>query len=196
MSFKKPENQYRSAPFWSLNGKLEKEELRRQIGTLKEMGFGGAFVHSRNGLDTEYMSEEWLDLVSFCADELEREGMDAWLYDEDRWPSGTCGGYVTREPRYRLKFLSLRLMSGEEYARKDFGGALVGAYVLKLSGEPFPPLPGLDPRAGMRIESFEKLTGSAPGGRIGRRRVRGGARARVLLQRLYLCRYHESGGDA
>ena len=163
MSFEKPENQYRSAPFWSLNGKLEREELRRQIGTLKEMGFGGAFVHSRNGLDTEYMSEEWLDLVSFCADELEREGMDAWLYDEDRWPSGTCGGYVTREPRYRLKFLSLRLMSGEEYARRDFGGALVGAYVLKLSGEPFPPLPGLDPRAGMRIESFEKLTGSAPG---------------------------------
>ena len=31
--------------------------------------------------------------------------MLTWLYDEDRWPSGYGGGYVTKDSRYRMRFL-------------------------------------------------------------------------------------------
>ena len=31
--------------------------------------------------------------------------MLAWLYDEDRWPSGAAGGLVTKDHRYRQRFL-------------------------------------------------------------------------------------------
>ncbi len=31
--------------------------------------------------------------------------MLCWLYDEDRWPSGAAGGYVTRDVRYRARHL-------------------------------------------------------------------------------------------
>ncbi|MBQ7152325.1 MAG: hypothetical protein IJR83_00095 [Clostridia bacterium] len=31
--------------------------------------------------------------------------MEAWLYDEDRWPSGSAGGKATIDPKYRMKSL-------------------------------------------------------------------------------------------
>ena len=48
-----PGAEYRGKPFWSWNGALEEEELLRQIDVMKEMGFGGYFMHSRTGLITE-----------------------------------------------------------------------------------------------------------------------------------------------
>ena len=58
---------YRGKPFWSWNGDLQEEELLAQIDALKEMGFGGYFMHSRTGLITEYMGEKWFSLVRACA---------------------------------------------------------------------------------------------------------------------------------
>lgn len=101
--FEHPTKEYRAKPFWALNGKLEKKNLKFQIERMKEMGFGGAFLHSRTGLQTEYMSEEWLDLIDYAVEEFKKQGMDAYLYDEDRWPSGTCGGLVTKIKEYRAK---------------------------------------------------------------------------------------------
>ena len=106
--FRSPGKEYRGAPFWAWNGALDREELLRQVGCFREMGFGGFHMHVRSGLSTPYMSEEFLDLVEACADEAERRDMLAWLYDEDRWPSGFAGGLVTREhPEYRRRWLVL-----------------------------------------------------------------------------------------
>lgn len=102
----KPEAKYLGKPFWSWNGDLQKEELLRQIGVMKEMGFGGFFMHSRTGLITEYMGEKWFSLIRACAEYGNGLGMEAWLYDEDRWPSGTCGGLVTKNRDYCLRFIS------------------------------------------------------------------------------------------
>ena len=41
------------APFWAWNGKLEKDELVRQINVMKEMGLGGFHMHVRSGLDIQ-----------------------------------------------------------------------------------------------------------------------------------------------
>ncbi len=101
--FKNPGKEYRSIPFWSLNGKLTKEELKKQLDYMKEMGFGGAFLHSRTGLETEYMSDEWLDYMEYCTQVLKENGMYTYLYDEDRYPSGTCGGMVTMNKEFREK---------------------------------------------------------------------------------------------
>ena len=56
--FAQPGAAYRGKPFWSWNGELEKEALLRQVHVLKEMGFGGFFMHSRAGLATEYLGDE------------------------------------------------------------------------------------------------------------------------------------------
>ena len=101
--FQNPGPEYRGKPFWAWNGELKKEEIAFQIGCLKEMGFGGAFLHSRTGLATEYMSDEWMRLVGYASELLNDQGMQAYLYDEDRWPSGTCGGLVTKTKEFRAK---------------------------------------------------------------------------------------------
>ncbi len=108
--FANPGSEYRGKPFWAWNGKLEEGELRRQIRVFKRMGLGGAFMHSRVGLATDYLSEEWFALVAACADEARKNGMEAWLYDEDRWPSGAAGGIVTRKKKFRHKNLVVNVI--------------------------------------------------------------------------------------
>ena len=42
--FAHPTAAYRSAPFWSWNGPLERKRLERQIAVFREMGFGGFWI--------------------------------------------------------------------------------------------------------------------------------------------------------
>ena len=104
--FASPTAEYRAAPFWGWNCKLEKRQLLQQIDYIKEMGFGGFYMHSRTGLDTEHLGDEFLQMVKACCDKAEQEQLLAWLYDEDRWPSGSAGGKVTKEPKFRRKRLA------------------------------------------------------------------------------------------
>ncbi len=105
--FRNPPSEYRGAPFWAWNGKMEPDELRRQIRLMHRMGLGGFFMHSRVGLETPYLSDEWMDCVAACVDEAKKLNMRAWLYDEDRWPSGAAGGMVTKNPAYRERELEM-----------------------------------------------------------------------------------------
>ena len=105
--FASPSSPYRGKPFWAWNGKLEQAELRRQLRIFHQMGLGGGFMHSRVGLDTAYLGTEWFDCVRACVDEVKKLGMEVWMYDEDRWPSGAAGGIVTNNPKYRMRSLVL-----------------------------------------------------------------------------------------
>ena len=68
--FKNPTSEYRGAPFWAWNCKMNKEMLTEQIEILKEMGFGGFHMHSRTGMDHEYLGEEFMELVSACVEKM------------------------------------------------------------------------------------------------------------------------------
>lgn len=99
---------YRPAPFWSWNDKLCRDELLRQLDEFEAQGFGGFYMHSRVGLITGYLSSEWMALVEACVTAAEKKGMKAWLYDEDRWPSGFAAGVVPRlDERFRDRCLAL-----------------------------------------------------------------------------------------
>ena len=117
--FISPGKQYRSKPFWAWNGRLEEKELYRQLDILKEMGFGGAFMHSRVGLETEYLGKEWMELVDKSLQYAEKIGLDLWIYDEDRWPSGSAGGMVTAEPANRSKRIQMSIFPIAERGEAD-----------------------------------------------------------------------------
>ena len=119
-NFKNPTKEWRGKPFWSWNGELTKEELNRQVGILKEMGFGGYFMHSRSGLITEYLGKDWFDLINSTADEGDRLDMESWLYDEDRWPSGSAGGMATVEHKYRMRSVICYEIPIEKYTNGDY----------------------------------------------------------------------------
>ncbi|MDO9541788.1 MAG: glycosyl hydrolase [Kiritimatiellia bacterium] len=128
--FSAPSCAYRAKPFWAWNGKLEEQELRRQIRLLGKMGFGGFFMHSRTGLATPYLSNEWFKHVGNCVDEAARCGMEAWLYDEDRWPSGAAGGLVTRHPQFQMKYLEMKVQPSDSDLRQDEN--LIAVFAAKL----------------------------------------------------------------
>ena len=114
--FENPGSEWRGAPFWSWNGRLDPEELRRQVRDMKEHGMGGFFMHSRSGLQTPYLGREWMECIKATVDEAKKVGMLAWLYDEDRWPSGAAGGLVTElHPEYAGKALLMKTLGRDEY---------------------------------------------------------------------------------
>lgn len=133
--FMNPSARYRSMPFWGWNDKLEEDELVRQIHAMKDAGVGGFFMHSRDGLETEYMGEEWFSCIKTAVKEAKSLGMYAWLYDEDRWPSGTAGGRVTREggDDYCCKGLTLEVWKGSDFSwRTD--SRVLALYRAHISG--------------------------------------------------------------
>jgi len=130
--FKNPGNEYRGAPFWAWNGKLEPQELRRQIQVMHRMGLGGFFMHSRVGLDTAYLSDDWFACVDACIDEAKKLKMGAWLYDEDRWPSGAAGGLVTKNPKHRMRSLMVKVQ--DKAAGLKWTADTLGAFVARLDG--------------------------------------------------------------
>lgn len=120
---------FRGLPFWSWNGKLCEEELRRQIRVFREMGYGGFFMHARTGLNTDYLGNEWFDAVRACIDEARKQGLEAWLYDEDRYASGSGGGQIGRNKRFRRRSLEVAVLDKPIYRQDDlawFGGILQG----------------------------------------------------------------------
>jgi hypothetical protein len=86
--FRTPPAAFRGVPFWSWNDDLDEARLMRQIGWLAEMGFGGFHIHVRTGLRLEYLGAAFLARVRACVEEAADRDLLAWLYDEDRWPSG------------------------------------------------------------------------------------------------------------
>ena len=103
--FRNPGSEYRGVPFWAWNCRLEQKELEWQMEVMKKMGFGGVHMHVRTGLDTPYLGDEFMGHIRGCVDKAKQENMLAWLYDEDRWPSGAAGGLVTRDKQYRARYL-------------------------------------------------------------------------------------------
>ena len=109
-TFRTPPKEYREVPFWSWNDDLDPQELRRQIAIMDEAGWGGFFMHARVGLRTPYMGKRWMECIDASIDEARQRGMLAWMYDEDKWPSGFAGGLsVCQDPEFRLQALVCKL---------------------------------------------------------------------------------------
>ena len=147
--FRRPTGEYRGAPFWSWNTRLDERQLLRQIDRLADMGFGGFHMHARTGLATEYLGSEFLDAVARCTAHARRRRLRAWLYDEDRWPSGFAGGLVSRDPALRER--TLRWTTRAEAPSPE--AHLLARYAVKLQDG--------------RLQDYRRLpTGATPRGSV------------------------------
>jgi hypothetical protein len=106
--FRAPTAEYRGCPLWSWNNKLNGEDLVEHIDDFYTMGMGGFHILSRVGLDTEYLGEQFMELVKRCVGKAKEKKLLTCLYDEDRWPSGCAGGLVVAgKQEYKLQHLLL-----------------------------------------------------------------------------------------
>lgn len=114
-------SEYKSIPFWSWNSFLGEDTLVKQIEEMKSAGIGGFIMHARTGLQEEYLGEKWFSCIDACLKKAKELQMNAWIYDENGWPSGFVGGKLLEEERYRARFL--------EYAVGAFDADAFACYV-------------------------------------------------------------------
>ena len=119
-------NKYKAVPFWSWNNALDEAHLIRQIEEMHEAGIGGFIMHARLGMKEEYMGEKWFSCIDACLKKAREMNMNAWLYDENGWPSGFVGGKLLEKKEFLAKYL--------EYRTGDFDTEAMAVYVENPEG--------------------------------------------------------------
>jgi len=135
-SFRNPGNIHRPIPFWAINDRLKADECGRQMADFIRVGLGGGFFHARAGLVSDYMGAEWMAAMDGALAAAKENDGYLWLYDEDRWPSGTAGGGVT-EGHPELAACTLRaelLAAGAPVPAETADSLLQAAYAIDRSG--------------------------------------------------------------
>ena len=92
--FLNPTADFRTAPLWVWNDRMTNKQIDEELTDFKARGIGGAFIHPRPGLITEYLSDEWFALCKHAVEKGKELGMKIWIYDENSYPSGFAGGHV------------------------------------------------------------------------------------------------------
>jgi len=106
--FLNPPAEFRSFPFYSINDSMDANEISSQVREFKNAGFGGFYLHSRDGLLTEFLGDEWWIIMDAAVKAAQESGIQAMFYDEDKWPSGYAGGIIPRMGEdFRAKSLVL-----------------------------------------------------------------------------------------
>ena len=132
------------------------------------VGFSGGFFHSRAGLITDYLGEEWFAAMDAALRVAQEQDGYLWLYDEDLWPSGNAGGQVAgMKDEYRSASLRARLLAPGESVEDEPDCAVRAAYLITRVGvTPHASLEsGGDPvetyaatRAGMTLQHAEPIS--------------------------------------
>lgn len=109
--FQSPPAAYRPAPFFVFNddheGLAGEARITRMLEDYRRIGFGGAFLHPRPGLITEYLSPRWFELIRHAVRECGRLGLVPYIYDENSYPSGVGGGHVPAlAPEARTRYVT------------------------------------------------------------------------------------------
>lgn len=161
-----PGSEYRSLPFWGWNDRLQEDELRRQMQDMKAKGIGGCFSHARDGIETPYLSEAWMEATRVMADEAARSGLEAWIYDEDKWPSGSAGGQVAaaNPQSFTAKGLTLEVSSAMDRMPVE-DDEIIGTYIVDVKDKTIIRTGTGDTRITLRCErsrTSEWYNNSAP----------------------------------
>lgn len=129
-----------------LNHRLDLAEVEWQMQEFARQGYEGVYAHARPGMLTPYFSEDWWRVIDKMVEVCERVGMEFWIWDEDYFPSGLCGGRVLwTDPGLAARELRFKVVevSGAGPFEVDFEqGMLVGAWAVPVSLTPCPsPMP-------------------------------------------------------
>ena len=104
-SFRNPPVSHRAAPLWVWNDLMSEQQIAFQLKELKNHGFGGAFVHPRPGLITDYLSEEWFDRWGFALKTAKELGGDIKITRFVRFAKGE--GLEKREDNFAAEVASM-----------------------------------------------------------------------------------------
>jgi len=112
--FRSPSRALGILPFWFWNGEMSKDEMAWQLEQYRAQGMPGFMIHSRFGHLPDYLSDEWFDRVKFAVEKAGELGLQAWVYDEKNWPSGTVGWSLpTQFPDLQQRYMEMIIANVE-----------------------------------------------------------------------------------
>ena len=116
--------------FWSWNDYMDPEHATEQVRAFHRNGYHGFFIHARGGLEAGYyLSDEWMQAVAVVIEEAKRLDMEVWLYDEEAWPSGFCGGEVPLLGKeYQQKWISSTIFDFDSLGQSDAEDSIAWFY--------------------------------------------------------------------
>ena len=117
--FTSPENLYSTSYFWVINRKMDVKRLCSQLDDMAAHGMRAVCLHPfpkgfrpvtmPSTMEPDYMTPEYMEILTKVMEHAEALGMNAWLYDEGGWPSGGCCGQVwaSDKKRFAIRFKKL-----------------------------------------------------------------------------------------
>ena len=132
---------YEPTPFYFLNDDIDREELIKQLDFMQEHTIKSFFLHVREGITGQaWGTNLFFSHVRFIVEEAKNRGINVWLYDEDSYPSGQCGGQIVID-RPELQARSLKIIKKQakkgEIVREVLGRVrgLIAYAVTKVNGK-------------------------------------------------------------
>lgn len=77
--FANPGPEFRGVTLWMLNDKLEPDEIARQIRGFKQAGWGAVITRTFNGLRTEYLSDDWMQILEHLVTQARLLDLKVWF---------------------------------------------------------------------------------------------------------------------
>ncbi|MBO4345203.1 MAG: hypothetical protein J5833_05580, partial [Victivallales bacterium] len=117
--FTSPENLYSTSYFWVINRKMDVKRLCSQLDDMAAHGIRAVCLHPfpkgfrpvtmPSTMEPDYMTPEYMEILTKVMEHAAALGMNAWLYDEGGWPSGGCCGQVwaSDKKRFAIRFKKL-----------------------------------------------------------------------------------------
>ncbi|HVV26997.1 MAG TPA: glycosyl hydrolase [Rhizomicrobium sp.] len=105
-AWKNVPSEYGPEPYYSLNGPVTIDVIRRDLDNMLASGWRAVTVQYGAGGGFDYMSPQYLNLFRAFVLEARKRGMKVWIVDDAGYPSGFAGGKFTSEhPELRMQIL-------------------------------------------------------------------------------------------
>jgi hypothetical protein len=105
-AWKTTPSEYGPEPYYGFGGAMDVSVIRRDLDTLKSLGFRAVTVQAGVEMPYPYLSEDYFKLFRTFVEEAKKRDMRVWIVDDAGYPSGFAGGKFTElKPELRMQAL-------------------------------------------------------------------------------------------
>jgi hypothetical protein len=108
-NLKNPPAEYGIILWWGWDGPVNETIIIRDLDYIRSLGFKGVMIEAGYGMNHQYLSPEWFQLVKFAVEQAHMRDMKVWIEDEGKYPSGFAGGKFSAErPDLKMQGLVIK----------------------------------------------------------------------------------------
>jgi alpha-L-rhamnosidase len=105
-TWKIPPAEYGPEPYYGFGGAMDETVIRRDLDTLKSLGYRAVTVQAGVDMPYPYLSDGYFKLFRTFVEEAKKRDMRVWIVDDAGYPSGFAGGKFTElKPELRMQAL-------------------------------------------------------------------------------------------